>query len=100
MGVASKYKEELAVDDAAALKNYVGKLQETQRTTLVTVLKSYITAQLVEETTATTASLAGTLGWMEDGDNYLSDYSWFKVFPESIPITGSVSAFHLLVELS
>ena len=67
---------------------------------MLTVLKSYITAQLVEETTAAAASLAGTLGWMEDGDSYLSDYSWFKVFPESVPIAGSVSAFNLLVELS
>ena len=74
----TQYKDELTPDDAAALEAYLGKLAESEKNDLVGVMKSYITQQLVEETTAAGASFAGTLGYNEIDDNYLFDLtvSW------------------------
>jgi len=56
--------------------------------------------QLVEETTAASASFAGTLGYWELGDNYLFDLAWFTGFPESIPMAAAVETFNLCVSRS
>ncbi len=41
-------------------------------------------------------SIAANLGWVELDDAYLSEHTWFKQFPESIPMACAVETFHVI----